>query len=180
MGVPRPRRPHLRAFVPGDLHNCPVAEGTKIGGAGEAAVTGAWIGAIAWLVYLVGAAAEVPALRGGAELAWALSVLLTSLGLFGLRGVGPWPTLCGLVGAAAIALSILIGVWMIGAGFEFGDRGLRVLSFVVGGSLLCVIVGLAADAGPVWVAGTLASVVAYPLWTVRLARALDERVPIGQ
>jgi hypothetical protein len=175
-----------------------VVGGTKIGGAGEAAVTGAWIGALAWLVYLVGAAAEVSALRGGAELAWALSVLLTSLGLFGLRGVGVWPTLCGLVGAAAIALSILfgpihaapawflglaailIGVWMIGAGFEFGDRALRVLSFVVGGSLLCVIVGLAADAGPVWVAGTLASVVAYPLWTVRLARALDERIPIGQ
>jgi hypothetical protein len=175
-----------------------VVGGTKIGGAGEAAVTGAWIGALAWLVYLLGAALEVSALRGGAELAWALSVLLTSLGLYGLRGVGVWLTLCGLVGAGVIALSILlgpvavapawliglaaslVGVWMIGAGVEFGDRGLRVLSLVVGGSLLCVILGLAADAGPVWVAGTLASVIAYPLWTVRLARALDERVPIGQ
>jgi hypothetical protein len=171
-------------------------EGTRIGGAAEAAVTGAWIGVVAWLVYLIGGVVGVEELRGGALLAWVLSIVAASFGLFGLRAVGPLMTLAGCAGAAIIAGSILagpvaaapswllglaaamIGVWLVGAGVTFRERRLAVVGTAAGCGLLLTVVGIGMDSDAVWALGTLMTVVAYPLWTVRLARLLDARTPL--
>ena len=101
----------------------------------EVTIIAAWIAAAAWMVYLVGAITDAYALRGGALLAWVVSVL----GDVHLAAP-PAPyadpiTACGWIGSAAIAISIVLGpiatapTWVIGvaahADRAVGDRPVR-------------------------------------------------------
>jgi hypothetical protein len=167
----------------------------------EVTVISAWIAAAAWMVYLIGAITNVGALRGGALLAWVVSVIAMSTSLHRLLRT-PIPIVaCGWIGSAAIAISIvlgpiatapswvigsaavLIGLWVIGQSAGLDDMRLRVIGLIAGGALILTIVGLATGYNSLWGVGVLVSLFAYPAWTVTLGRSLDRRasmVPVTE
>lgn len=167
----------------------------------EVTIIAAWIAAAAWMAYLVGAIANAYGLRGGALLAWVVSVIAMSTSLRRLVRT-PLPiTACGWIGAAAIAVSIvlgpvahapawvvgtgavLIGLWVIGQSARLDDMRLRILGVIAGAALIGTIVGVAVGSDGLWGVGVVVSLFAYPAWTVTLARSLDRRasmVPVAE
>jgi hypothetical protein len=167
----------------------------------EVTIIAAWIAAAAWMVYLVGAITDAYALRGGALLAWVVSVVAMSTSLRRLLRT-PLPiAACGWIGSAALAISsvlgpiaaapawvigtgaALIGLWVIGQSAGLDDRRLRILGVIAGGALILTIVGIASGYDSLWGVGVVVSLFAYPAWTVTLARSLDRRasmVPVAE
>jgi hypothetical protein len=167
----------------------------------EVTVLSAWIAAAAWMVYLVGAITNTGALRGGALLAWVVSVLAMSTSLRRLLHTPTLITACGWIGSAAIAISIvlgpvataptwvigvaatLIGLWVIGQSAGLDERRLQIVGLIAGGALILTIVGLVTGYDSLWGTGVVVSLFAYPAWTVMLARSLDRRasmVPLAE
>ena len=167
----------------------------------EVTIISAWIATAAWMVYLVGAIANSGALRGGALLAWVVSVMAMSTSLRRLLRTPVLITALGWVGSAAIAVAIvlgpvahtprwviggaavLIGLWVIGQSSLLDDRRLRVVGAIAGGALILTIVGIVSGYDTLWGVGVVVSLFAYPAWTVTLARSLDRRtsmVPVAE